>query len=76
MICNRFTFPCVIIDELADLWVEEVMKAFVLKVWTDLVIGTFFDVWSDVTIDVVFNIGVEVLTGVYVNVLDVAMTAL
>ena len=76
MIFNRFTYPCVIIDELTDLWVEEVMAAFVIKVWTDLLIDTFSDVWSDVTIDVVSNIGVEVLTGVYANVLVVVMTAL
>ena len=45
---NRFTHPCVSIDVLADVWVEEVIKilfeGFVINVWDDVVIDTLADV--------------------------------
>ena len=44
LIFNRFTYPCVIIGVLTDVWVEEVMKpsvkAFVSKLGDDIMIDT------------------------------------
>ena len=44
MIFNRFTHPCVIIDVLTDVWVEDVtrtlVKVFPINVWADAVVGT------------------------------------
>ena len=78
---NRFTYPCVIVDVLADVWVEEIREmlvgGFVINVWADMVIGTLSTVYVDVTFDDVSDIGVEVLTDVNTNVLiAAAMTAL
>ena len=80
VIFNRIIHPCVIIDVLADVWVEEVVKVYVnmsvINVWADVVIGTLSDVQVEVTIDVVSDIGVEVLIDIHVNVLVAAMTTL
>ena len=74
MIFNRFKRLCVVIDVLADAWVEEVMKVsvkvFVINVRADVVIDKFSGV------QVVSDIAAEVLTDVNANVLVVAMTAL
>ena len=47
MVFNRFSHLRVIIDMLADVWVEEVSKifvdVFVINVWADVVIDTFSD---------------------------------
>ena len=48
MTSNRLTHPCVVIDVLADVWVEDVIKilveGFVINVRADTVIGTLSDV--------------------------------
>ena len=70
MICNGFAQPCVIIDVLTDVWVEDVtkvsVKAFAIKVRSNVGIITLCGVCDDVTIDVE---SVEVLTDVNVTVL-------
>ena len=81
MIFNRFTHPCVIIDVLADVWVEEIIKilvgVFVINVWTGVVIDTLSGVSAEVIIDVVdCDIGVEALTAVNANVVVATMTDL
>ena len=80
-ISNRSTRPSVTIDLMSDVWLEEVIKVFVVVLsingWADdVVIDTLSGVYVDVIIDVVFDIGVEVLTDVDSNVLIAAMTAL
>ena len=79
MIFDIFVRPCVVIDELADVWVKEVIKilvgVFVINVWGDMVLATF-SVYVDVTIDVVSDIDVGVLTAVNTTILVTAMTAL
>ena len=78
MIFNIFVLPCVIIDELADVWVEDVIKilvgVFAINVWGDKVIDTS-GVYIDVTFDMP-DIDVEVLTDVNANVLVTVVTAL
>ena len=80
MIFNRFKRLCVVIDVLADAWVEEVMKVsvklIVINVWAGVVVNALSGVWVDATIDVGSDIAAEVLTDVNANVLVVAMTAL
>ena len=75
---KKNSHPCVIIDVLTDVWVEEVMvEVCIINVWSDVVIDTLPGVSVDVIIDVVASdIGVEVLTDVNVNVLLADMTAL
>ena len=67
MIFNRFAHPRVVIDVLADVWVEEVIKVFVAVFVTNaragVAIGT---VSGDATIDIVSSIAVELLIGVFV----------
>ena len=81
MISDRFTHPCVIIDVLADVWVEEVIQifvaVFVINVWADVVIDMLSGAQQvAVTIDVVSGIRLEVLTEVNANVVvAAAMTA-
>ena len=73
MTFNTLTHPCVVIDVLSDVWVEEIIKeleeGFVINVWADMVIGALSRVQVDITIDVVSDIGVEVMTDINVNVL-------
>ena len=75
---KKNSHPCVIMDVLTDVWVEEVMvEVCIINVWSDVVIGTLPGVSVDVIIDVLASdIGVEVLTDVNVNVLLADMTAL
>ena len=79
MICNKTSYPCVIIDVLTDVWVEYVIKAavgvFTINVWTGGVIGTLSGVQADVIIAVVSDIDVEILADVNANVLVVAAMA-
>ena len=80
MIFNRFTHPSSIIDLLADVWVEEIIKVvvrvFIIKVCSDPVIDILSGVLVDVTmIDLVSDIGVEVLSDVNANAVVAAMTA-
>ena len=81
MTFSRFTHPCVIIDVLADVWVEEVIQifvaVFVINVWADVVIDMLPGAQQvAVTIDVVSGIRLEVLTEVNANVVvAAAMTA-
>ena len=80
MIFNRFTHPSSIIDLLADVWVEEIIKVVVrvfnIKVCSDPVIDILSGVLVDVTmIDLVSDIGVEVLSDVNANAVVAAMTA-
>ena len=48
VIFNRFTHPCVVIDVLADVWVEYIFKvwveAFAINAWADSVVDTLSDV--------------------------------
>ena len=63
-IFNRFTNPCVIIDVLADVWVEEVIKVFVAVFVTNARADMAIDkVSGDVTIGIVSSIAVELLIG-------------
>ena len=53
MIFNRFVHPCVVIDVLTDVWVEEVIikvfvAVFVVNVWSDAVIDMLSDVFHGV----------------------------
>ena len=75
---KKNSHPCVIIDVLTDVWVEEVMvEVCIINVWSDVVIDTLPGVSVDVIIDVLASdIGVEVLIDVNVNVLLADMTAL
>ena len=81
VIFNRFTHPCVIIDVLADVRVEEIIKIlvvlFTIGVRANVVIDTLSCVsLVDVTIDVVYDNGVEVLTDANANVFASLMPAL
>ena len=77
---NRFTHACVVIDVLADVWDEDIIKVlveeFVINVWTDVLIDTLSGVCLDVTIDIVSDVDVEVLTDVNGNVLVTTAAAL
>ena len=79
MIFNISVRPCVVIDELADVWVKGLIKilvgVFVINVWGDMMIDTL-GVYVDVTIGVVSDIDVGVLTDVNANVLVTVVTAL
>ena len=66
MIFNIFSHSCVIIDVLIDVWVE----VFVINVWA------LPGVYVGIIIDVLSEMDVEVLTGVNINVLVPATTAL
>ena len=81
MFFKRFTYPCVVIEVMADEWRGEVIKvslgAFVIKVGADVMIITLSNVFVEVTIDVVpSDIRVEESTDVTVNVLVAMVTAL
>ena len=80
MISNRFVYPRLIVDVLADVWVEDTLelsvKVFSLAVCADAVINMLFGVYVDLTIDVASDIGVGVLTDVNDSVLVAAMTVL
>ena len=65
---NRFVQPCVIIDVLADVWVEVVT----INVRAGVVIGAMSGMQVDVTTNEVSAIGVEALTDVDANVLVAA----
>ena len=69
---NRCVYPCVIIDVLADVWVEVIT----INVRAGVVIGAVSDMQVDVTINEVSDIGVEGLTDVNANLLVAAMAAL
>ena len=77
MIFNRFVYPRVTVDVLADLWVGEVIKAlvgwFVVNVRAGVVLS---GVQVGFKIDVVSDIAVEGLTDVNANLLVAAMNAL
>ena len=70
---KRFTHPRVVIDVLADEWVEEFtsvsVKLFVSKVCAGAVIDTLSVMYVDVTIDVVSDTIAEVLADMNSNVL-------
>ena len=69
---NRFTDTCVVIDVLAGVWVEEIMKVFVevfaINARADVAIDT---VSGDVKIDSVSGVGVELLLDVSVAAMTV-----
>ena len=82
MIFNRLCpHTRVVIGVLVDVWVEDVIKAFVevvtINVWGGgVVIDELSDVQVDVTINSVSDIATEVLTDVNLSVLVAAMTDL
>ena len=49
---QRFTHPCVVIDVLVAVWIEEIIKIFVevfaVNVWSDALSGMLSDVFRDV----------------------------
>ena len=79
VIFNRFTHPCVVIDVLADVWVEKIVKvlvgAFVINARADTVVDTWSGVYVDVTTVISPDIDVGVLIDVNPNALVAAMTA-
>ena len=82
LIFSRFAHPCVVIDVLTDVQVEDVIEIllggkFFINVWAEVVIETLSDKQVDVIIDVMSGIGVEMLTDeVNVNVLLAVTTDL
>jgi len=78
---KRISHPCVIINVLADVRIDEVVKILVgvsiINVRTDVVIGILSGVAVGVIIDAATSdIDVEVLTDVNTDILVAAMTAL
>merc|ERR1712032_490471 len=71
MIFNRFSCPCVVMDVLTDVCVDEVIEILV-----GVVIVTLSGVQVDVIMDVVLDVGVGVLPNLNVNILGVAVTVL
>ena len=80
MICKNKSDPCVIIDVLTDVWVEEVIKTlvgvFTINVRTVMVLDVLSGAYVDVIIDVESDTGVEVLTDVNASVLVTAVPVL
>ena len=77
---NTFSHPCVTIDMLTDVWVEEVIKilveVFVIDARSDVAIDTSSGVLDGAMIDVGSDIDADVLTDVNANVLVPVMTDL